>query len=246
MGVNTAENLRLVLEHLRTSNREPSLLLATGDITQDGSQEGYEAFLEHASRLDVPVHVLPGNHDSANVLRSTLGPVATPVIDLEHWRIVMLDSTLPDRDDGLLGEDQLAMLDRISRADDPRHVLVAMHHQPVRIRSEWLDTMAIANADRLFEILHRFPQVRALAWGHVHQAYDGTYRFSKTEASRALKLMATPATCFQFTPRSARFDVDSKAPGYRWITLHADGTIETTVTRISGPFQTPTRNSGGY
>ncbi|MGA1383685.1 MAG: 3',5'-cyclic-AMP phosphodiesterase, partial [Steroidobacteraceae bacterium] len=45
----------------------------------------------------------------------------------------------------------------------------------------------------------------------------------------SLKLMATPSTCVQFRPRVADFEIDERPPGYRVLTLHADGRIETTV-----------------
>jgi len=38
----------------------------------------------------------------------------------------------------------------------------------------------------------------------------------------------------QFTPQSEDFQVDSAAPGYRWLRLYADGRLETNVSRVSG------------
>jgi Icc protein len=37
----------------------------------------------------------------------------------------------------------------------------------------------------------------------------------------------------QFTPGSEEFQVSSEAPGYRWLRLHADGKLETGVSRVS-------------
>ena len=45
--------------------------------------------------------------------------------------------------------------------------------------------------------------------------------------------MATPSTCVQFLPQSATFAVDNAAPGYRWLSLYEDGSLETGVERIS-------------
>ena len=58
--------------------------------------------------------------------------------------------------------------------------------------------------------------------------------------------MATPATCFQFGPGSQDFSLDTAAPGYRWITLHADGDISTQVVRVPGLTQMPAPASRGY
>jgi 3',5'-cyclic-AMP phosphodiesterase len=35
-------------------------------------------------------------------------------------------------------------------------------------------------------------------------------------------------------PGSVEFKVDTTAPGYRWLRLHADGRLETGVSRVSG------------
>ncbi len=246
MGVNTLQNLCTVIQHMLAERGDPTLLLATGDLTQDGSPQGYANFVETVGTVGVPIHALPGNHDAREAFHTTLGRYSHPVIDLEHWRIVMLDSTIPGSNDGQLGDDQLHLLESLSQSGDTRHVLVAMHHQPVPVQSDWLDTMAIRNAAAFFEIIKCFPQVRALLWGHVHQEYDGVIPLSRDTNARALTLMATPATSFQFTPRSQNFDIDTVAPGYRWIDLHPDGTIETRVVRISGPHQRPVQDNDGY
>ncbi|MNR50293.1 3',5'-cyclic adenosine monophosphate phosphodiesterase CpdA [compost metagenome] len=38
----------------------------------------------------------------------------------------------------------------------------------------------------------------------------------------------------QFAPGSEEFQVDSTAPGYRWLRLHADGRLDTGVSRVTG------------
>jgi Icc protein len=41
--------------------------------------------------------------------------------------------------------------------------------------------------------------------------------------------MSSPSTCAQFQPSSDTFALDTRPPGYRWIDLHADGSIDTSV-----------------
>jgi Icc protein len=45
---------------------------------------------------------------------------------------------------------------------------------------------------------------------------------------------STPSTCVQFKPNSKNFTIDTEGPGYRWLDLHADGSIDTGLTRIEG------------
>jgi Icc protein len=58
-------------------------------------------------------------------------------------------------------------------------------------------------------------------WGHVHQASDRT--------RGDVRFLSAPATCSQFLPSSDFFAIDSRPPGMRWLELHPDGRIDTTV-----------------
>ena len=85
--------------------------------------------------------------------------------------------------------------------------------------------MAVDNAEAFLAIIEKYPQIRGVVWGHVHQQFDGMYK--------DIKLMSSPSTCIQFLPNSKNFAVDDATPGYRWLDLHPDGRIETGVERIS-------------
>ena len=58
--------------------------------------------------------------------------------------------------------------------------------------------------------------------------------------------MSTPSSCIQFARHSDDFKVDELAPGYRWLRLHADGSIETDVVRVEGVHFPVDLDSGGY
>ena len=85
---------------------------------------------------------------------------------------------------------------------------------------------SLRNADALFAILDRHPQARAVLWGHIHQEFD--------QMRGNLRLLASPSTCVQFAPGSEDFQVGNEAPGYRWLRLHADGGLDTGVSRVNG------------
>ena len=63
--------------------------------------------------------------------------------------------------------------------------------------------------------------MKAVAWGHVHQPFEGS--------RRGVRLLATPSTCAQFQPRSDQFVIDDQPPAYRLLTLHSNGAIDTGV-----------------
>jgi len=221
-GLNTYDSLRRVLELGLTASPAPDAILATGDLVQDDAA-GYTPFRELLARPGLPVLCVPGNHDVPERMRETLA--APPFllgghIDLGAWRIVLLDSVIAGADGGHLSGDELARLERLLGETD-RHVLVALHHQPVAMSSRWLDEVGLGNAVDLLAIVDRQPCVRGIVWGHVHQASD---RWRKD-----VLLMSTPSTCDQFTPGAHTFAVDDRPAGFRWLELHADGQIRTQV-----------------
>ena len=205
---------------------EPDAILATGDIAQEARPETYATFLAAVrAHFDAPLLCVPGNHDSEPLLSASLPvePIALASDAGRGWRLVGIDTHIEGQTGGRTGGAVRARLaEEINGANE--HVLVAGHHAPVRIGTDWLDQHRIEDGDELLACLGTQASaspVRAYVFGHVHQAVE-------TE-SGSLRLFASPSTCFQFTPKSAGFGVDDKPPGYRWLTLHADGSVTTEV-----------------
>lgn len=228
LGLNTEQSLRAVIRAALAGKPSPDLVLATGDLVHDGTPAAYRRVFGHLERLGLPVYCLAGNHDEAATLQHTLDSSRlhyVPHLQQGNWLFIFLDSTLAGSEGGHLDRQALESLDRQLAAAPDRHALVCLHHQPVPMGSRWLDTMAVDNADELFAVIDRHPQVRGILWGHVHQTFD--------RMRRDVRLMATPSTCIQFLPGSDDFALDTAAPGYRWLSLHPDGRIETGVERLS-------------
>ena len=62
-GINPHRNLKALLKKVR--RLKPDLLLATGDLSEDGSLVSYLALQKFFKPLGIPVLALPGNHDDA-------------------------------------------------------------------------------------------------------------------------------------------------------------------------------------
>ncbi|MBK5007627.1 5'-cyclic-AMP phosphodiesterase [Pseudomonas sp. S60] len=223
LGLNTRDSLRHVVAQALREQPDTHLLLCTGDLSQDASVASYAAFRQLTEGFAAPARWLPGNHDEAQVMAQVAPELVQPVTDRGAWRIIMLNTAVPGAAHGWLDDAQLALLDAALASAGGRHCLVCMHHQPVDIGCAWIAPIALRNAPALFAVVARYPQVRALLWGHVHQEWD--------EWREGRRLLATPSTCIQFAARSEDFQVSHEQPGYRWLRLHADGVIETGVER---------------
>jgi Icc protein len=216
-------------------------LLATGDISNDGSVASYQRFHQLCQPVAQQARWLPGNHDelSAMALAIADGDELQKLIDLEHWQLILLNSAVPEKVGGAFSEEELDFLQQSLEQSQNKNVLICLHHHPIESGCAWLDQQRVENADAFFAILDRFEHVRAVLWGHIHQEVD-------TERN-GVKLLATPSSCVQFATNSDDFLLDRQAPGYRWLELYADGRLETGVSRLSSVSEDVNYNSAeGY
>ena len=224
-GADVDASLNAVLAHIQERQPAADFVLATGDLVGD-EPSAYRRLLQTLEPLGLPVYCLPGNHDFPAILSRTLCGrvrweryfVAGP------WQFVLLDSSFPGTPDGHLASGELALLDTVLATDPARHTLVCLHHNPLPVGTGWLDTMTVSNGAALFAVLDRYPNVRAVIWGHIHGEFA---------ARRGrMQLLAAPATSVQFKPDAREPQVDDLPPGYRWFELYPDGTLNTGVERV--------------
>ncbi|MDU2874772.1 MAG: 3',5'-cyclic-AMP phosphodiesterase [Pseudomonas aeruginosa] len=240
LGMDTAHSLEKVVERVAREQPRIDLILATGDVSQDGSLDSYTRFRRLSAPLDAPLRWFAGNHDEREPMqRATEGSdLLEQVVDVGNWRVVLLDSSIPGAVPGYLEEDQLELLRRAIDSAGERFLLVSFHHHPVPIGSDWMDPIGLRNPQALFDLLAPYPQVRCLLWGHIHQEFD--------RQRGPLRLLASPSTCVQFAPGSSDFTLDRLAPGYRWLRRHDDGRLETGISRVDDVVFEVDYDTAGY
>ena len=91
---------------------------------------------------------------------------------------------------------------------------------------------------RLEAVLQHFPRARNRVCGHIQQGLDLDWH--------GRRVLASPSTCVQFKPHCTNFTIDNVAPGWRWLTLKADGVLETEVNRLQSDLFRPDLDSEGY
>jgi len=202
----------------------PDLLLATGDLSEDGSRTSYLTLRNYLKPLGIPILALPGNHDDPGLLAEIFpgSPVDTIRVS-EHgpWQIIRLNSCLPGRPEGRLGEKMLADLESFLKNNEQRPLLVALHHQPVSIGSPWIDKYRLQQPEPFLQLIDRQTNVKAVVWGHVHQVF---------EASRnGTAMLGSPSSAINGLKAAQKFTPDASGPAFRWLELKADGTTLTGV-----------------
>jgi Icc protein len=247
VGMDTDQSLDLVIDlvsaELAKTPSKNSLLVATGDLANHGSAPAYARLQQKLAKLEMPKAWLPGNHDSVELMQSHCDPAEMPrLICAGNWYIYLLDSTVPGKVGGNLGAEQIqSLMASFAELPSEANILLCLHHQPVSIGCDWLDKQMIADSDAFIEAVASESRLRAIIWGHVHQAFSG-----RDERLPTVQLMSAPSTCVQFAPNSAEFQLDAKSPGYRRIELHPDGQLQVSVERVDGSALKVDLDSRGY
>lgn len=215
--VDTGAGLRAAVVQLNAMVPRPDVVLATGDLVNDGTADEYAHLASILDELDISLHVVPGNHDDRRNLRATIAdlPAGGPddridyVVEHHPLRLIGLDTTVPGDHGGESHTDQMAWLDRQLAAQPDRPTLIFQHHPPFATGIAWMDDVGLRHADRQAEVLARHPHVVAVICGHVHRPIStviGSAAVSispSTGAQVSLELDGTPHVYCDDTPAMA-------------------------------------------
>jgi Icc protein len=169
--------LRCALDHVAACTPQPDVLLLSGDLTDHGLDAEYEAVAQLLSTVEIPLVTCPGNHDVRTRFVHHLG-AAEFVTDVAGYRVVALNSLVDavegERiDHGELTEDSLRLLQQALTAARP--TFVALHHPPVDLHVDLMDSIKLATAQRLGEVLAQHDSVLAVLVGHAHTMATTTF-----------------------------------------------------------------------
>jgi 3',5'-cyclic-AMP phosphodiesterase len=167
------------LRAARAFTPRANALVITGDLTDNGGAGEYQTLSEMLGRIaDVPVYVIPGNHDRREIMRAELGHLpgvaADPnfvqyVVDDLPVRLVMLDTVVPGAGHGELCEARMAWLDATLAAAPDRPTMIGMHHPPFLCGIEHMDKIALRDIAGFTALIARHPQVKRIICGHHHR-----------------------------------------------------------------------------
>lgn len=243
LGVNTYNSFQAVVKHIAKtlSQYDPQLIVFSGDLSQDDSRESYQHIINSMSFFPQPIAWLPGNHDKPNLMHELFnGSRLTndKHFILKPWQIILLDSHWDAHVGGRLSDEQLYFLNQ-TLASYAEYAVIFLHHHVQPVNSQWLDEINLQNSADFLAIIAKYPQVRGVVSGHVHQ--DSCYK------QQQVTYVTTPSTCIQFKPTSANFALDMQMPGYRYISLSAEGDITTKLYRVEYDASfLPDKASKGY
>lgn len=183
----------------------PSLVVASGDLTQRARRAQFEAAARFLRGLPSPVLVVPGNHDIPlyDVLRRLLSPLGryrklitpdtAPVFDDGELFVLGLDTARRHRwKDGAIAPAQIALIRERFAAAGPHALRLLVTHHPLAPRpGDPEPALVTRGAEALAAAAESHVDV-ALA-GHLHQGYLADARPAGTGSRTVLVMQAGTA-----------------------------------------------------
>jgi 3',5'-cyclic AMP phosphodiesterase CpdA len=230
----TAANLARTLEAVEGLGVRPDAIVFTGDLTDLGEPEAYQALRDAvepvAARLGAPVLWVAGNHDERPAMRRDLlgltpseEPI-TGVSDLGGLRLVTLDSTVPGWHHGDVDAAQLAWLRGVLAEPAPLGTILALHHPPLPTHIPFFDILELRDQAGLAEAIAG-TDVRLILAGHLHYSTSGTFA--------GVPVSVAAATCYTMDLARPAVEVNGMDAGQSFHLVHVyDDTITSAVVPV--------------
>lgn len=172
----TAERLAKTVKALNHLNPRPDVVLLTGDAADTGTREAYIHLKELLRPLQIPLFVVPGNHDNREEMRHAFSDQTyMPKQGLLHYaienypvRFIGLDTNIKGENRGEITEKTLHWLEEKLREDPAKSTLIFLHHPPVSIGYALFDKLRGFVPIRFVSILQNSPQILGILTGHCH------------------------------------------------------------------------------
>lgn len=176
-----ADAARKVVADIVAFTPKIEAIMFTGDLTDGGSADDYALLADILAPIDVPIFVVPGNHDKRDGLRTMFseklpfepGPFLNYEVQFKDIRILALDTLLDGHVQGALDPTQLAWLERKLTTTTKALTLILMHHPAFPSAIAPLDHMALQNGrDAFAQLMTDYRGPLRILSGHIHRPFQ--------------------------------------------------------------------------
>ncbi|NOZ58748.1 MAG: metallophosphoesterase, partial [Euryarchaeota archaeon] len=152
---------------------EPELVILSGDIVTWGIHREFRNAYEALGEIEAELFIVPGNHDARNdglkYFRLYFGEVKKSV-KLDELVIAGVNSTLPDSDDGYVGEEQRRWVERKFRESCTN--MLVLHHHVIPVPHTGRNRNVLIDAGEIVESLMLHCHGGIVLAGHRHVPYS--------------------------------------------------------------------------
>jgi len=152
----------------------PDAVVVTGDLTDWGLREEYGMVRKFLERIRPDLYLVAGNHDArTNGYRIFEEMFCTERhryyhTDMGDWRLIGLDSSEPDIDDGHIGREQMRWLSEA--LDTDRKKMLMLHHHLIPIPDTGRDRNILVDAGTVLKLLVE-NRTDIVLTGHKHMPF---------------------------------------------------------------------------
>lgn len=171
------QRLDAALAAIAALDRQPDMLLATGDLVDRGDKESYRRLREALAGCPYPVWPCLGNHDVRGHFAEIFpeipmqGGFVHYVVDQGPLRFLVLDTLEEGRHGGAFCEARAAWLSARLREEPRRPTVIVLHHPPIETGIDWMTTDPDEPwAMRLAGAMRGHSQIVGMICGHIHRS----------------------------------------------------------------------------
>lgn len=183
-GLNPVERLEACIEDINRNHGDAELCIITGDLAHGGETETYREFRKCIAAIELPVHLLIGNHDRRARVREIFPDLPVDdygfvqsTIDTSAGRFLLLDTVEEGKAWGSYCEKRLDWLRGALTDAGDQPVYLFMHHTPFQVGMICVDRIGLgADGVRVGEVLSDHDNIRHLFFGHVHRPIAGSWK----------------------------------------------------------------------
>ena len=176
--VDTNRHLQAAVQQINRLSPQPDVVVATGDLVDEGSIEEYEQLQALLAPLNAPLYFVMGNHDDRAAFRQVFPNLPYVPAEgfvqyvVEDWplRLIVLDTLVAGEGYGNIDRDRLTWLgDRLAAAPD-QPTVIFMHHPPFESGLYGMDRLRCRGDVALAQLIQQYPNVQRVACGHLHRS----------------------------------------------------------------------------
>ncbi|MEE3000013.1 MAG: metallophosphoesterase [Pseudomonadota bacterium] len=177
-------DLYWVVNDINKLNPAPDIIIHTGDVVHNGTQEKYDLALTILGDIQAPLHVCAGNRDDKNLIAtnfqtghyvSSSSEFLQYSIDNYPVRLIAVDTTCSTTNMGYYCQERAEILNLMLAEEPQKPTVIFMHHPPFEIKEskypfqfdDW------NTVDHLARVLKKHNQVKKIFCGHSHRNSSG-------------------------------------------------------------------------
>ena len=181
-GLDAADRFTRCIDDVCRHHQDAECCVITGDLAERGEKSAYQFLREQVSRLDMPCHLIMGNHDLRETYLQCFGQAKVDSHGFVQYTVqtpagvfVVIDTVQYGTHGGIYCEQRREWLQATLAKHQHEPVYLFMHHPPFNLNFPSIDVIGLAEQQDFAELLRPYSNIRHLFFGHAHRPVSGNW-----------------------------------------------------------------------